>query len=388
MVKERYFMIKIDVENIRIFSSTLHFAQKIGKDIILVEFDANFFDDYQLMDPNQPFAGKIAAKVFSEIFEHFYRTPEVILRAGPLKIDIRTFHAMTPVASSSSSITGGGGGGGGGGGAKYHKLSTELTVHTEHFDVYDYHSKEEVTSLVVTMRELAAFMAYCDLLDSSSCDMFFSSGGRAMKLTSKQDYIAVTLILATIEAVLPPSSEEVAAASRPPGPGPALPRLPEEEEEEEEAVVPPKRSSRMHHETREEREEEEGRVADDSSSLPSLSHGTRESSQSRIEVVRSATTQQSKSATTTTAATTTPYERDSSEGGGGGGGGGGGSSSNIEVVSLPSSSTTGVQEKQEEEEGEVVVPVRRQVKQTGSSKPMHARKRLLEDSSSDEEAEW
>eukprot|EP01031_Cornospumella_fuschlensis_P036909 gene36909-44778_t len=272
MNRESHFEAKVDHNVVKIFVSTLFLAQKVGKDTtfeveedsltirslnesksayIAVEFSSEFFDSFHLRNRREPFVGRISSKllcsvmrnlkslkhliisgdvdgadhlltfqftmqsglvrshrfhymdceilnavfdeskcsyikvrpkVLSQLFEHFYRSPEVIASASPTTFCVKSFH--TPAASSSENL-------------RY--MNTGLNVKMRDFDVYDYRSELDQLDMIFCMKEVAAFVGYCEAIESGECDCFFSAGGRAMKYSSKQDLISTQLVLATIE---------------------------------------------------------------------------------------------------------------------------------------------------------------------------------------------
>lgn len=125
---------------------------------------------------------KVRPKVLSQLFEHFYRSPEVIASATPTTFAVKSFHAPTTSAVET---------------LRY--MNTGLNMKMRDFEVYDYRADTDKVDMIFCMREVAAFVGFCEAIDSGECDCFFSAGGKAMKYCSKQDLINTQLVLATIE---------------------------------------------------------------------------------------------------------------------------------------------------------------------------------------------
>jgi hypothetical protein len=123
------------------------------------------------------------AKILSQLFEHFHRSPEVLAIASPEAFGVRSFRSQVfnTVAEQ----------------LKY--LSTGLNLNPQDFDVYDYQGRQDKVEMIFCMREVAAFVGFSEAIEVADVDFFFSTGGRAVKYHSKQDYIKSTLVLATIE---------------------------------------------------------------------------------------------------------------------------------------------------------------------------------------------
>lgn len=191
---------------------------------------------------------KVRPKVLSQLLEHLHRSPEVLLVAAPDSFGIRSFHANSstssshhqqqqPMATASASAL--------------QQLSTGLTIQSGQFEVYDFlfrstaaaaegaagaQQLQQAEELVLSVRELAAVVGYCEALEAADADVFFSTGGRALKCSSKQDLISVTLVLATMAHA--PEEEDKHKHTQPPLPAPAAPaHAPAAAEQEEEEDV-------------------------------------------------------------------------------------------------------------------------------------------------------
>eukprot|EP01034_Spumella_vulgaris_P031712 gene31712-39175_t len=142
-------------------------------------------------------------KVFAQILDHLHQSPEVAVEASATAFSVRSFHksnfgtaGMTLQQQQQE--------------MKRH-MTTGLSVSIQEFEAYQFkpggaapdsyqNAADAVIELIFCLREVNAFLGFCEALDLPDFDFFFSEGGRAIKYSCKCDSVTVSLVLATIES--------------------------------------------------------------------------------------------------------------------------------------------------------------------------------------------
>lgn len=128
---------------------------------------------------------QVKPKIMIQLLEHLHRSPEIIVTASPMAFSVHSYHALDNSLILKQSAK--------------EVMNTGLTIQIAEFDAYDFHSPQGVEEFIFCVKEVVAFVGFCEAIDLVNLDLFFSSGGRAIKFRGRQDFVAVSLVLATFE---------------------------------------------------------------------------------------------------------------------------------------------------------------------------------------------
>lgn len=137
------------------------------------------------------------SKIFGQLLEHLYKSPEIAIEATKESFKLRSYHGQSDVDESK----------------KF--LETGLSVDIHEFDSYDWHLPPRFASvnaaaetaiitsppsviLIFCSRELRALLVLCDAANVGEVSLFYSDTGLPIKLNCSHDDFTVNLIMTTM----------------------------------------------------------------------------------------------------------------------------------------------------------------------------------------------
>lgn len=121
----------------------------------------------------------VEPKIFAQVLEHLHQTAgEIEIDASVDSFRIKSFHQEQAVEISAVS-----------GLRRY--MSTEMSLDTAEFDLYEYRSSEREEELVFCIKEVKAFLGLCEANEISDLRLFFSESGVPIKFSISSSSFSV-----------------------------------------------------------------------------------------------------------------------------------------------------------------------------------------------------
>jgi hypothetical protein len=122
----------------------------------------------------------VEPKVLHQVLDHLHQaSAEIAIDASSSIFRVKSFHQEQ--AAEAASFSG-----------LRRFMSTEMSLDTSEFDVYEYRSEERNEELVFCMKELKAFLGLCEANEVPDLRLFFCGSGMPIKFSIETPTFEVT----------------------------------------------------------------------------------------------------------------------------------------------------------------------------------------------------